>query len=138
LGKIERGIKRLCQDCGALYYDLDKNPIICPKCGAEFDPEAILKSRRARPMTPNGKENTKSQDEETDNSEDLDEVETTLEDDEEGEVVDIRSDVEVDSEDVVAVVPDDEDILDNEAVLDDGEELEDDLDVEEDMLKLDE
>ncbi len=89
-------------------------------------------------MTPNGKENTKSQDEETDNSEDLDEVETTLEDDEEGEVVDIRSDVEVDSEDVVAVVPDDEDILDNEAVLDDGEELEDDLDVEEDMLKLDE
>jgi hypothetical protein len=24
-------------------------PIVCPKCGAEFDPEALLKSRRGRP-----------------------------------------------------------------------------------------
>ena len=133
MGKIERGIKRLCQDCGALYYDLDKNPIICPKCGAEFDPEAILKSRRTRPLVPDNKENQKAEDEEPDNSEDLDEVETTIEDDEEGVVGNILPDVEVEGEDGAAVISNDDDILDNEAVLDDG----DDLDDEQDMLKLD-
>jgi hypothetical protein len=27
---------------------LQRDPIICPKCGTEFDPEAFLKSRRSR------------------------------------------------------------------------------------------
>ena len=138
MGKIERGIKRICQDCGGLYYDLEKDPIICPKCGAAFDPEAILKSRRTRPLVPDNKENQQSDDDETDNSGDIDEVETTIEDDEGDDVGDILPDVEVDGEDEVAVVPDDEDILDNEENLDDGEELEDDLEAEEDILKLDE
>lgn len=138
MGKIKRGIKRICQGCGVLYYDLEKDPIICPKCGAEFDPEAILKSRRTRPLVPDNTENQQSDDDETDNPGDIDEVETTIEDDEGDDVGDILPDVEVDGEDEVAVVPDDEDILDNEEVLDDGEELEDDLEVEEDILKLDE
>ena len=133
MGKIERGIKRICQECGALYYDLEKDPIICPKCGAEFDPEAILKSRRTRPLVPDNKENQEAEDEEPDNSEDLDGVETTIEDDEEGVVGDILADVEVEGEDGAAVVSSDEDVLDNEAVLDNG----DDLDDEQDMLKLD-
>ena len=134
MGKIERGIKRICQNCGALYYDLEKDPIICPKCEAEFDPEAILKSRRTRPLVPDNKENEKSEEEEADNSGDIDEVETAIEDD---DVADILPVVEVDGEEEITVVADDEDILDNEEVLDNGEELEEDLDVEEDMLKLD-
>ena len=133
MGKIERGIKRICQECGALYYDLEKDPIICPKCGAEFDPEAILKSRRTRPLLPDNQEKQEVEDEETDNSEDLDEVETTIEDDEDGVVGDILPAVEVDGDDGASVVSNDEDILDNEAVLDNG----DDLDDEPDMLKLD-
>ena len=133
MGKIERGIKRICQECGTLYYDLEKNPIVCPKCGAEFDPEAILKSRRTRPLVPENEEKQKAEDEETDNSEDLDEVETTIDDDEDGVVGGILPAVEVEGEDEVSVVSNDEDILDNEAVLDDG----DDLDDEQDMLKLD-
>ena len=133
MGKIERGIKRICQECGALYYDLEKNPIVCPKCGAEFDPEAILKSRRTRPLVPENEEKQKAEDEETDNSEDLDEVETTIDDDEDGVVGGILPAVEVEGEDGVSVGSNDEDILDNEAVLDDG----DDLDDEQDMLKLD-
>ena len=137
MGKINRGIKRICQNCGALYYDLEKHPIICVKCGVEFDPEAILKSRRTRPLVPDNRENQQSDDEETDNAGDIDEVETTIEDVEGDDVGAILPDVEVDGEDEVAVVRDDEDILDNEG-LDDGEELEDDLEVEEDMLKVDE
>ncbi len=46
--QVEWGIKRLCQACGALFYDFDRDPIVCPKCSAEFDPDAILKSRRVR------------------------------------------------------------------------------------------
>ena len=133
MGKIERGIKRICQECGALYYDLEKDPIICPKCGAEFDPEAILKSRRTRPLVSDNQEKQKAEDEETDDSEDLDEVETTIEDDEDGVVDGILPVVEVEGEDAVSVVSNDEDILDNEAGLNDG----DDLDDEQDMLKLD-
>ncbi len=49
MAKPEWGIKRICPSCGARYYDLRKDPPICPTCNAEFDPEALLKSRRARP-----------------------------------------------------------------------------------------
>ena len=49
VAKPEWGIKRICPSCGARYYDLRKDPPVCPTCNAEFDPEALLKSRRARP-----------------------------------------------------------------------------------------
>jgi uncharacterized protein (TIGR02300 family) len=42
------GTKRICQSCGAKFYDLQKSPILCPSCGTQFDPEALLKSRRPR------------------------------------------------------------------------------------------
>ena len=132
MGNIERGIKRICQQCGVLYYDLDKDPIICPKCGVEFDPEAILKSRRTRPLIPDSKQNQESDDEETDDAGDLDEVEATIEDDDEADVGAILPDVEVNGEDEIAVVSDDE------GILDDGEEIEHDVDDEEDILKLEE
>lgn len=48
MAKPEWGAKRICHNCGARYYDLQRDPIICPKCGTEFDPEAFLKSRRSR------------------------------------------------------------------------------------------
>lgn len=42
------GLKRTCQSCGARFYDLEKDPILCPKCGVEFDPEAALKTKRTK------------------------------------------------------------------------------------------
>lgn len=44
------GARRVCQKCGEKYYDLERTPIICPnpECGAEFDPEVLLKSRRIK------------------------------------------------------------------------------------------
>jgi uncharacterized protein (TIGR02300 family) len=41
--KPEWGSKRICLSCGARFYDLKKSPIICPKCGAKFDPEQFVK-----------------------------------------------------------------------------------------------
>lgn len=52
MAKPEWGVKRTCQSCGAVFYDLRRSPITCPKCGTDFDPEAVLKSRRSRPAAP--------------------------------------------------------------------------------------
>jgi uncharacterized protein (TIGR02300 family) len=46
--KAAWGTKRSCQSCGARFYDLSKNPIICPKCGHSHDPEDFVKARRSR------------------------------------------------------------------------------------------
>ncbi|ROP90665.1 uncharacterized protein (TIGR02300 family) [Stella humosa] len=48
MAKPEWGLKRICHSCGTRYYDMRRPSIICPKCGTEFDPEALLKSRRGR------------------------------------------------------------------------------------------
>src|ERR1700761_3470584 len=47
----EWGTKRICQSCSAKFYDLNRDPIVCPKCQTEFDPEAFLKTRRSRPSS---------------------------------------------------------------------------------------
>ena len=36
MAKIELGAKRQCQNCGAKFFDLNKEPIVCPKCGTIF------------------------------------------------------------------------------------------------------
>ena len=45
--KPELGTKRLCASCGAKFYDLNKDPIHCPKCGAVY--EVVLATRPVRP-----------------------------------------------------------------------------------------
>ena len=52
----EWGTKRICQNCGTKFYDLQREPIVCPKCQTEFDPEAFLKTRRSRPVVAADKE----------------------------------------------------------------------------------
>ncbi len=46
--KASWGIKRTCQSCSARFYDLNKSPIKCPKCGREHDREDFVKVRRSR------------------------------------------------------------------------------------------
>jgi uncharacterized protein (TIGR02300 family) len=45
LAKPELGSKHQCQNCGAKFFDLNKDPIVCPKCGTVFQGAAA----RARP-----------------------------------------------------------------------------------------
>ncbi|MBE9556175.1 MAG: TIGR02300 family protein [Proteobacteria bacterium] len=52
MAKPEWGTKRICQSCSAPFYDLQRSPIVCPKCAAVFDPEAILKSRKLKGAEP--------------------------------------------------------------------------------------
>jgi uncharacterized protein (TIGR02300 family) len=37
VAKAELGIKRLCASCGAKFYDLNKSPIVCPKCSSVYE-----------------------------------------------------------------------------------------------------
>ena len=48
MAKPEWGIKRACLACGTRFYDMQKDPILCPSCGAKFDVESIFRPRRAR------------------------------------------------------------------------------------------
>lgn len=36
MAKPELGGKHQCQNCGAKFFDLNKDPIVCPKCGTVF------------------------------------------------------------------------------------------------------
>jgi uncharacterized protein (TIGR02300 family) len=50
--KAELGTKRTCPSCAARFYDLLKNPIVCPKCGVSFIAAAILPSKGDFPSAP--------------------------------------------------------------------------------------
>ena len=48
MAKSDLGLKRTCLSCGMRYYDFNRIPIRCPGCQTEFDPEAVIRSRRGR------------------------------------------------------------------------------------------
>jgi DNA-directed RNA polymerase subunit RPC12/RpoP len=48
VAKPELGTKRLCASCGTKFYDLDKDPIHCPKCEAVY--EIVAATRPVRPQ----------------------------------------------------------------------------------------
>ena len=41
MAKPELGTKRLCTNCGAKFYDLSKDPIVCPKCHTVLELAAV-------------------------------------------------------------------------------------------------
>jgi uncharacterized protein (TIGR02300 family) len=47
LSKPELGTKHQCQNCGAKFFDLNKDPIVCPKCGTVFQGAAAARARPA-------------------------------------------------------------------------------------------
>ena len=51
MAKPEWGTKRICQSCGARFYDFGRSPITCPSCGAVFDLEILNRARRERPSS---------------------------------------------------------------------------------------
>ena len=45
MAKPELGSKRQCLSCGTKFFDMSKDPILCPKCGAVF--QVTLPTRAA-------------------------------------------------------------------------------------------
>ena len=48
VAKPEWGSKRVCLNCGARFYDMNRTPIVCPACETVFDPAANSRPRRMR------------------------------------------------------------------------------------------
>ena len=47
MAKPEWGTKRSCPKCGTRFYDLGKDdPVTCIKCGEEWTPEPVLKTKQ--------------------------------------------------------------------------------------------
>ncbi len=48
MAKAEWGVKRICPSCAARFYDLLRDPIVCPACGVSIDLAAPSKPKRVR------------------------------------------------------------------------------------------
>jgi uncharacterized protein (TIGR02300 family) len=113
VAKPELGLKRQCMSCGAKFYDLNKDPAVCPKCGTVF--QATAMSRVAAPVVARA---AVADDEET-------EIESTgpemvsLDEVEAGEN---EKDIPVDDDIDVA-----DDVADDDTFLEDEEEGDDDV-----------
>jgi len=55
LAKPEWGEKRICLDCGAKFYDMQRSPIVCPSCETVFVPVVATRSSRAKAPAPKPK-----------------------------------------------------------------------------------
>ena len=101
MAKPEWGAERVCQSCGTKFYNFHRDPILCPSCGATYQPDDVLKPRRSR-VEPKGRAAVKPAPIEED-----EEIEAEEEDE------DLLLDEEEDEEDIEAedalIEPDDED-----------------------------
>lgn len=44
MAKPELGAKHQCQNCATKFFDLNRDPILCPKCGAVFVPLPVSRA----------------------------------------------------------------------------------------------
>ena len=54
MAKPDLGTKRQCQSCSAKFFDLNKDPILCPKCGTTFQVVAPRAAPRAAAASDDG------------------------------------------------------------------------------------
>jgi len=46
--KLEWGVKRTCQNCASRFYDLQRSPIVCPKCASVYEIQTGTKRGRGK------------------------------------------------------------------------------------------
>lgn len=133
--KAEWGVKRICTSCGVRFYDLLRDPVVCPGCGAVVDVTVVVKPKRVKPgATQKAAVKPVLDDEDADLIEDEDDHDEN-EDDEAVEDTPIviatdDDDDEDEDEPEVEVDDDDDDIKDfeDDVLLEEGEDELDDLD----------
>ena len=121
MAKPEWGKKRICSSCNTRYYDLNKSPITCPSCGAEFDPNDYLKSRKGKSIPL--KASVENDNDLTKDIENIDDIEV----DADGEVVnDDDPLLEINKEDENVIADDEIDMDEDVSFINDDEITEDD------------
>ena len=127
LATPEWGGKRACLGCGARFYDMQRDPIICPSCEAEFDPLALVRPRRARAAASQTK--AKAEEKAAGSEETASEDEELLVDDNDDDALEVDDDINLGDdgdEDLLADDSEDADIDDDPDVSEALENAKDD------------
>ena len=119
VAKPNLGTKRLCGDCGAKFYDLGRDPIVCPKCGTTFVEARSSAKPEAKAKPVPAKEPVEVEEVETDEL-DVDDAETVSLEEADEETAVIKTIPDID--DVDADDDDDESETDNTFLEDDDED----------------
>ncbi|UOM33529.1 TIGR02300 family protein [Acuticoccus sp. I52.16.1] len=121
MAKPELGTKRLCPNCGAKYYDLNRDPIMCPKCNASFA-TGIIATRRETARPADDEDEELEADDEGVELVALEEAEDDADDTADSLGVDDDDDVTVDTDDDVLVDDEDSDDEVSDVVRGSGED----------------
>ena len=113
MAKPELGLKRQCMSCGAKFYDLNRDPAVCPKCVTPY--QATAMSRAAAPVVARA---APAEDEETE----LEAVGPEMVSLDEVEAGENEKDIPVDDDIDVA-----DDVAEDDTFLEDEEEGDDDV-----------
>ncbi len=90
--KPELGAKRQCQNCGTKFFDLNRDPIVCPKCATVFQAAPLARAPSRATVA--------DEDDETDTETDSAVADTvSLEDVEASEKVETTAEDDIDVED---------------------------------------
>ena len=133
LVKADLGTKRGCPSCNARFYDLEKRPIECPKCGFSYEPEALFKQRRRQPEPAGPVRAVESEDEEDEDEDENEDGETEAEEAEEEVVEEAPLNVAATGEDEEEEAEEEPETAEGMSVVegDEGVEIED-IEVEDD------
>lgn len=107
MAKAEWGTKRTCHQCGARFYDLRREPIICPRCATLHDPDRQPRTRkggsgvRLAAVASDRVREPVLEDVAGDEVSDADEVEVGLDDEDEVESGDDAADLESEDQDLI-------------------------------------
>ncbi len=108
MGKVDLGMKLTCESCGARFYDLNKQPGVCPKCGAKNARPQVFRTRRPAEERAE-KQKALAAAAAADKELDADDADVDVVDDDEDEaVIEDTSDLGDEDEDVEVVVEKDE------------------------------
>ncbi|HAG23958.1 MAG TPA: TIGR02300 family protein [Alphaproteobacteria bacterium] len=120
MAKADLGTKRACLACGMRFYDFSRSPIICPGCGAEFDPENIMKSRKGRPAAKSvaRDDSDAADDDQIEDDDNAGELVASVVDDNDDDDIDFDDDDDVDVDDdgpgiIQDDISDDDELLPN-------------------------
>ena len=107
--KEEWGVKRLCPSCATRYYDLQRDPMVCPSCGHSVSLESLT-NPKGRPLVaakPDAKAKPEAAEDDSDDLliDDDDDGDASLDDD----VLDDDDDDDVSLDDITDVAAEDDD-----------------------------
>jgi uncharacterized protein (TIGR02300 family) len=130
VAKPEWGRKVTCTGCGNKFYDMKREPAICPSCGAENDPLQAFRPKRSAAPKPAPQTAAKPKEAEA-ADEDEDDLDAVLPDVDDDDIDDDDVDDSMDDDD------DDDDLMEDTADLgeddDDLDEVREHMESEEDV-----